>query len=127
MMLIQHAEGEENITSSAVLHRVLSKRVYPDNANHYWICDRERPFPALSVHVKGDLAHLNFIPSEEDPGLVSSGNQCQLPEGLVSFPSTGDPIEVPSSTVVSWPTALAAIEQYCRDFSLSDSVEWLRL
>lgn len=127
MMVIQHMDGEEDLVSDHVLRRVLSLRTQPANANHYWICHKDRPFPALSVHVKGNLAHLNYMPSDDDPGVISSGNQCGLPEGLIEFPSSGDPIEVPAHAVVPWSTAEEAIVQYLKDASLLDTVEWLRL
>jgi hypothetical protein len=99
--------------------------------NSFWLSHDGEEYPTLSLLVKGDLASLNFIPTEFDAGYSSVGKRLGLQAGETTTFSIStnraDDVVVLNDAVLPFSAALQAAKEFFHSKELPESVEWLKL
>ncbi len=77
--------------------------------------------------VKGDLAYLEYFPSDGHPGFVSIGNSLNLkPGGLTTFfpDRTNETLQIMNEAVVPFSDALKAAQEFAVSKTLPKCIQW---
>jgi hypothetical protein len=122
---VEHFGGAEEVTDSAALDVVLSKR-YGNDVNEFWLGGEEK-YPCLAIQVRGSRACLHFFPRDGHPGYLSVGDGAAT--GSETF-YTNTPTEesyIAANAVVPFDQAREAAHEYLRTGSMPSSVRWTEL
>lgn len=125
---IDDLNGVYEVRDGRELESVLGIR-YLDGVNSFWLYDRDKKYPALSISVNRDLAYLYYVVNDRDTGSQSVGHPVSLPEGDTAFAISldGDTIEVPNTSTVPFSIAVKAAIEFLSAEQLPSSVEWMEL
>ena len=101
-MRIQDNDSVSNATSPMDIETALRKR---DGAgrNSFWLSHGAELFPVINIMVKGDVAYLDYFPSEGHPGFASVGKLPNLRRGghTAFFPDhTNETLQIMNEAVV---------------------------
>jgi hypothetical protein len=128
-MKIQDNESETNVTSSRDIEAALSKR-QGSGRNSFWLSHGTELYPVISVLVNGDLAYLEYFPSDGHPGFTSVGGSLDLSPGghTAFFPDdTHETLQIMNEAVVPFPDAVRAAQEFAISKTLPRCIEWVEL
>ena len=128
-MKIQDNESERNVTSSRDIEAALSKR-QRSGRNSFWLSHGAEPYPVINILVKGELAYLEYFPSESHPGFISVGRSPDLmPGGRTAFfpDDTNETLEIMNEAVVPFSDALRAAQEFAISRTMPKCIQWFEL
>jgi hypothetical protein len=128
-MRIQDNGSNSNFTKPLDIEAALCKR---DGAgrNSFWLSHGDELYPVINILVNGDLAYLEYFPSEDHPGFISVGRSPNLsPGGYTSFfpDDTNETLQIMNAAVVSFSDALKAAQEFANSGTLPKCIEWFEL
>src|ERR1700681_3617650 len=113
-MRIQDNDSVSNVTSAVDIEAALSKR-HRTGLNSFWLSHGDELFPVINLLVRGDLAYLEYFPSEGHPGFVSVGGSPNLsPGGCTTFfpDDTNETLQISNEAVIPFSDALKAALEF---------------
>lgn len=127
MLEIEDSQSKCLARTCEEVKRCLSK-VYENESNAFYISKSGYEYPLLTVHIKGEMAVVHYLPEDGNPGFKSQG-QLLEPGSLVEFYDSvcGDPITVPSESVVRVSDAVQAAIEFLQNGGLPTDIDWLEL
>jgi hypothetical protein len=123
-MRIQDYDSVCDVTTDADIERALSKR--HNGHNEFWLSHGTSLHPAMSIVVNGDLAHIDYFRSEGHPGFASVGDR-ESGDKVVFYISPTEKIWVDSSSVIPFPDALRAAQEFSVSTAMPRSIQWFEL
>ena len=112
------------------LERILLRR-HGKGLNAFWLSHESQEYPTLSILVKGDLAALHYIPTEDEAGFRSAGKMPGLePSGTTSFSMSENPaddVEELNDSILPFSVALSVAKEFFVSNELPAAIEWLEL
>jgi Immunity protein Imm1 len=122
-MRIQDYDSVCDVTTPADIERALSKR--HTGHNEFWLSDGTKLHPAMSILVNGDLACIDYFPTEGHPGFVSVGSPpSDGPNDVVFFVSPTEKIWIDSGAVVPFSDALKAAQEFSVSTAMPKCIDW---
>lgn len=125
---LSHLEGSVAITSAEDLRAALALRC--GGTNEFWLW-HDHEFPALLILVRGDLALVNYLPAEGDPGSIAVGDVQGLdPRGTTDLgggPRSSERWCVANDQVVRAATAFALAEEFRSGAARPAGTGWIEL
>ena len=128
-MKVQDNDSVSNVTSPAEVEAALGKR-HGGGRNSFWLSHGAELFPVINIMVKGDLAYLDYFPSDGHPGLASVGRSLNLsPGGYTTFfpDDTNERLEIMNEAVVPFSDALKAAQEFAISKALPKCIQWFEL
>jgi hypothetical protein len=128
-MRIQDNDSVSNVTDPVEIEAALSKR-HVAGRNSFWLSHGAELFPVINIMVKGDLAYLDYFPSEGHPGFASVGGSLHLSPGEHStfFPDhTNETLQIMNEAIVPFPDALKAAQEFAISATMPRCIQWFEL
>jgi len=126
-MNIEDISGTHIVNNIAELEAVLNRRHLGD-VNAFWLATESGGFPTLMVLVKECLAVLHYLPTADEPGLRSLGeNQDGEIMHFSISPSSADDVQEPSDAIVTLDAAWQAAKEFFDSRTLPQSIRWKEL
>ena len=129
-MIVGEFGGNHRVQSIAQLEQLLGAR-FKDEQNLFHLTPDSSDYPALTIHVKGDLAAIYYYRGDDRAGYVSLGGKMNLdPKELTTFSIHGsdpDTIDVLNDSIVPFSEALEAAKEFFHSQELPRSIKWLEL
>lgn len=129
-MKIIDISGEYTASSIDEVETILQRREEP-GGNAFWLSHDEEDYPMLSVLVKADIAALDFLERDDEPGFRSVGNlpNVNRNENTVFSISRNraDDLEVQNDALISFPDALAAAKEFLDSGKRPQCIDWFEL
>jgi Immunity protein Imm1 len=128
-MRVEDFNKRIEVVSEEELGSAMSQR-YVDSSNLFWLSHQPEGYPVLAIHVKGDLAVLNYFPEERQAGFVSIGSVSSLEPReftIFSSSSTGETDMIPNHQIVPFAAAIEAAKEFMRSDTLPTSIKWFEL
>src|SRR5579862_6143737 len=102
-MIVGDFGGNHSVQSIAQLEQLLGVR-FKGEQNLFHLTPDSSNYPALTIHVRGDLTAIYYIPEDGDAGYVSLGGKMNLdPKEWTTFSihrSDSDSIDVSNASIV---------------------------
>lgn len=96
--------------------------------NAFWLSFAESAYPMLSIAVKDNIASLDYLLSDDEPGFKSIGNLEDIDQGGTTMfsisRSPADDLEVRNDSIVSWPVAIEAAKQFFATSKQPKCIRW---
>lgn len=129
-MRIKHFGGIEIVSTLSEFESILNLR-YGENANEFWITKNEiEENPCLAILVKDNYANVTFFPNYDHMGFqsLSPDDSEKDDEYMVFYTNTPEEeIEVSTSMVVAWDSALEAAKEFFTTLVKPTCLEWEEL
>jgi hypothetical protein len=129
-MIVSDFGGDHGVQSIAQLDQRLGVR-FKDEQNLFHLTPDSSDHPALTVHVRGDLAAIYYYRGDDRAGYVSLGGKMNLdPKEWTTFSITkrdpGETIDVPNEFIVPFSEALKVAKEFFHSHSQERprSIEW---
>jgi hypothetical protein len=127
-MRVEDFETALEVTTPADLEAALSKR-HGVGINSFWLADGAGMFPAITIVVKGDLAHIHYFPNADHPGF---GSVAEFPgprpdETSIFFISANERIWVSNDETISFSDALKAAQEFAISKTMPKCIRWRSL
>ena len=130
-MIVGEFGGNHRVQSIAQLEQLLGAR-FKDEQNLFHLTPDSSDHPALTVHVRGDLAAIYYYRGDDRAGYVSLGGKMNLdPKEWTTFSITkrdpGETIDVRNEFIVSFSEALEVAKEFFNSQQMPRSIEWFEL
>jgi Immunity protein Imm1 len=128
-MIVGDFSGEIEVEDERQLANALRRR-HAGELNAFWLCDKQKERPALSILAKGDLAYLHYFPTEDHPGYASIGRAGGLASGeTTDFCMALDeyPVPIQNNRIVPFHMAVKVAKEFLRSDELPKAIQWFEL
>jgi hypothetical protein len=128
MMIVTDFTGDHSVQSMAQLGQRLEVR-FQNEQNLFHLTPDSGDYPAVTIHVRGDLAAIYYLPEDRHAGYVSLGGKMNLdPREWTTFSITkrdpGETIDVPNEFIVPFSEALKVAKEFFHSQERPRSIEW---
>jgi len=129
-MIVSDFSGDHSVQSIAQLEQRLKVR-FNDEQNLFHLTPDSSDSPALTIHVKGDLAAVYYYRGDGQALYVSVGGKMNLdPKEMTTFSinrSDSDSIDVFNDKIVPFSEASEAAKEFFYSQELPSSIKWRQL
>jgi hypothetical protein len=131
MMVVTDFDGDHSVHSMAQLEHLLGVR-FRDEQNLFHFSPDLGDCPALTIHVKADVAVIYYYPEDGHPGYVSLGGKLNLdPKESTTFAISKDypetSIDARNVYLVPFSEAVKVAKEFFHSQELPRSIEWREL
>jgi hypothetical protein len=127
-MIIQGEDSECDTMDASEIEQALNRR-FAGGHNNFWLGNKQKKFPSITILVSGDLAHISYFPGEDSPGFVSVGAMpCDNPYEMRRFFMC--PIEeiwVAKYQLVPFSDAVKVAKEFATSEALPKCIRWVNL
>ena len=115
-------KGEIVCQSKTEIAEIIKQSAALLQGNEVWVSSNEKPYPCLSVLIKGQYACVHYFKNDEGDVWQSCGN---FNKEVTFFAGEGDREWVaPGYVIVPLEKAISCMEEFCDTFERPNCIEW---